>query len=134
MAKQKLEETVNSIIDIAMERLKEIIDVNTVVGKVIEISENISLVPISKVSVGFVAGGGELSTRNKNKLPKEPFAGGSGSGFTVNPIGFLIIENGQVKYVNCDAKTPLDEIMKLSSNIVNKVMTDKKEIVNEKEN
>lgn len=134
MAKQKLEETVNSIIDIAMERLKEIIDVSTVVGKPIEISESISLVPISKVSVGFVAGGGELSTRNKNKLPKEPFAGGSGSGFTVNPIGFLIIEDGQVKYVNCDTKTPLDEIVKFSNSIVNKVISENKEQTNEKSN
>jgi len=132
MAKQNMEETVDSIIDVAMDRLKEIIDVNTVVGKLVKIDENISILPVSKVSVGFVAGGGELSVRNKKKLPKEPFAGGSGSGFVVSPIGFLVIDSQGVKYINVESKTPLDEIVKLSNNIVNKVMA--KEDGNEKRN
>jgi len=135
MAKQKnLEETVDSVINVAMERLKEIIDVNTVVGKPIKVDNNTTIIPISKVSAGFVAGGGELSVRNKKKTPKEPFAGGSGSGFSINPIGFLIIEKEGVKYVNCETKTPLDEIVKFSNNIVNKVINEKKEINNEKGN
>lgn len=135
MAKQKnLEETVDSVINIAMERLKEIIDVNTVVGKPIKIDNNTTIISISKVSAGFVAGGGELSVRSKKKPPKEPFAGGSGSGFSINPIGFLVIDNTGVKYINVETKTTLDEIMKFSNNIVNKVINDKKENNNEKAN
>lgn len=135
MAKQNLEENVNSIIDIAMGRLKEIIDVNTVVGKPVAVNKETTILPVSKVSVGFVAGGGELSVRNKKKLPKEPFAGGSGSGFTVSPIGFLIIESQGVKYIDCDIKNPIEDIVKFSNNIVSKVISDnKKEIKNEKGN
>ena len=104
-----------------MNRLKEIIDVNTVVGKVIKLDDNTSVVPVSKVSVGFVAGGGELSVRNKKKLPKDPFAGGSGSGFVVTPIGFLIIEKEGVKYISVESKSPLEEVLKFSTNVVNKV-------------
>lgn len=130
MGKQNMEETVDSIIDIAMNRLKEIIDVNTVVGKSIKINETTTAIPISKVSVGFVAGGGELSVRNKKKLPKEPFAGGSGSGFVVTPIGFLVISGQDVKYINVEAKTPLDEVIKFSNSIVNKMIN--KEAGNEK--
>lgn len=133
MAKhQKLEENVNSIIEIAMNRLKEIIDVNTVIGKPINIDNNVTILPVSKVSVGFVAGGGEIVAGSK-KCPKDPFAGGSGSGFVITPLGFLIIDN-DVKYVNCDIKTPLDEIIKFSNNIVTKVINDKKDIHDEKNN
>lgn len=134
MRNQNLEENVNSIIDIAMNRLKEIIDVNTVVGKPIKINSDTTILPVSKVSVGFVAGGGEIVARAKQKLPKDPFAGGSGSGFVVNPIGFIIFDSQGAKYINCDNKTPLDEIMKFSNNLVNKVVGDKKVVVDEKSN
>ena len=135
MAKQQnLEETVNSIIDVAMERLRDIVDVNTVVGEIVNVNENVSVLPICRVSVGFVAGGGELSVRNKNKNPKEPFAGGSGSGFVVTPIGFLVIENGVVRYISCEEKSPLNEVVKFSNNLVNKIVSDKKETHNEKRN
>ena len=130
--KQGLEENVNNIIDIAMERLREIVDVNTVVGKPIKADENASILPVSKVSVGFVAGGGEIVARAK-KCPKDPFAGGSGSGFVVTPIGFLVIDKQGVKYIECQNKTPLEEIVKFSNNIVNKVINDKK-VHNEKNN
>ena len=130
--KQGLEENVNNIIDIAMERLREIVDVNTVVGKPIKADENASILPVSKVSVGFVAGGGEIVARAK-KCPKDPFAGGSGSGFVVTPIGFLVIDKQGVKYIECQNKTPLEEIVKFSNNIVNKVINDKK-VNNEKNN
>lgn len=129
--KQNLEENVNSIIDIAMERLRELIDTNTVVGKPIKIDENTSVLPISRVSVGFVAGGGEIVARAK-KCPKDPFAGGSGSGFMMTPIGFIVIEKEGVKYVDCGNKTPLEEIVKFSNILVNK-MSDKK-VDNEKNN
>ena len=126
MAKsQNLEENVNSIIDIAMNRLKEVIDVNTVIGKPINTSNNTTILPVSKVSVGFVAGGGEIIAKAK-KCPKDPFAGGSGSGFVLTPIGFLIIDQFGTKYVNCETKTPLDEVIKFSNNLVTKMMSDRK--------
>lgn len=126
MAKnQPLEENVNSVIDIAMNRLKEIIDVNTVIGKPIKLEDGTTILPVSKVSVGFVAGGGEIVARAKQKAPKDPFAGGSGSGFVLSPLGFLIIDSYGVKYINCETKTPLDEIIKFSNNIVSKVVAEK---------
>ena len=80
MEKSKnLEENANDIIDTAMQRLKDVIDVNTVVGSIIVVDADTRVLPISKVSVGFVAGGGELNTKSK-KVAKLPFAGGSGSG------------------------------------------------------
>ena len=130
---QNLEESVNSIIDIAMNRLKEVIDVNTVIGKPVKTDKNTTILPVSKVSVGFVAGGGEIVTRSK-KILKDPFAGGSGSGFVISPIGFLVIDINGVKYVNCENKSPLDEVIKFSNNVVNRMMSDRKVVNNEKDN
>ena len=134
MAKnQNLEESVNSIIDIAMNRLKEIIDVNTIIGKPISTANKTTILPVSKVSVGFVAGGGEIVARAK-KCPNDPFAGGSGSGFVLTPLGFLVIDDNGVKYVNCETKTPLDEVIKFSNNLVTKMINDKKGLQDEKGN
>lgn len=135
MSKERsIEENVNTIIDVAMQRLKEIIDVNTVIGKPVVIDNKTKIVPISKVSVGFVAGGGEIVGRKKNSPPKDPFAGGSGSGFMVTPLGFLIFEDKGIHYLDCENKTPLDEIIKFSNSILNKVVLDNKDSKNEKNN
>lgn len=132
MKKQEnLEENVNSIITSAMERLKNIIEVNTVVGSPIVIDENITILPVSRVSVGFVAGGGELSSKSKKQ--DYPFAGGSGSGFTIEPIGFLIISD-EIKYITTQNGSPLNEIVKISNKIISKIVNDKKELSDEKNN
>lgn len=115
---EDLQETVNSVIDVAMDRLKQVIDVNTIVGKAIKF-DNTTIIPVSKVSVGFVAGGGELSI--KKQIKNEPFAGGSGSGFVVTPIGFVVIENNNTKYIPCEENKALNEIVKLSTTIINKL-------------
>jgi len=134
MERNKLEETVDDIIDVAMSRLREIVDVNTVVGKPIKIDDTTTVLPVSKVQLGFVAGGGEVNSRLKNRQAKQPFAGGSGSGFVVTPIGFLTIQNDVVKYISCEDNSPMNEIINLSKKLVNKVLDDKKEIKNETEN
>ncbi len=132
MKKQEnLEENVNSIITSAMERLKNIIEVNTVVGSPIVINETTTILPVSRVSVGFVAGGGELNTKTKKQ--EYPFAGGSGSGFTIEPIGFLVMGD-EIKYVTTLNDSPLSEIAKFSNKIISKVLHDKKEMLDEKNN
>lgn len=129
---RSIEENVNNIIDIAMQRLKEIIDVNTVIGNPITIDSKTKILPISKVSAGFIAGGGEIVGRTKNKPPKDPFAGGSGSGFMVTPIGFLIFEESGIHYLDCENKTPLDEVIKFSNGILSKLVSENKGSNNEK--
>ncbi len=82
-----------------MENLRDMIDVNTVIGDVVETSDGTSIVPISKVSFGFASGGSEFdnhTTLRKNE-EKYPFGGGSGAGVSVKPIAFLIIKDGIVK-------------------------------------
>lgn len=134
MGKPKnIDENVNQIIDTAMERLKNILDANTIVGSIVVIDEQTKVLPISKISVGFVAGGGELNTKNK-KSEQFPFAGGSGSGFTLEPIGFLVFNGNDIKYMSTQEFSPMSEVVKMSNNIINGVIRDKKVRDNEKNN
>lgn len=88
---------VDSIINDMMGNLKKLVDVNTVIGDPYNLPDGSTIIPISKVVVGFVAGGGEFGTGEKS--PTSPFAGGSGAGLTVEPVGFLIGKNGEYKFV-----------------------------------
>lgn len=104
----KIEDIMNS----AVERIKNIIDTNTVVGEQIKTPTGFVL-PLTKVSIGFVAGGGEYSADEKQVKTTNnyPFAGGTGSGVCVQPIGFLCIENGKVNLIKLDDKSPLEKIL-----------------------
>ena len=68
------------------------IDVNVVVGDAVETGAGATIIPISRVSFGFVSGGGEYSC--PPQTPRLPFAGGAGTGVSVNPMGFLVVSDG----------------------------------------
>lgn len=104
----KIEEIMNS----AIERIKNIIDTNTVVGEQIKTPKGF-VIPLTKVSIGFVAGGGEYSSDDKQIKTTNayPFAGGTGSGVCVQPIGFLSVEDGKVNLIKLDDKTALEKII-----------------------
>ena len=85
---------IKEVMDSAMENLKPIIDSNIIIGKMIS-GEGVSIIPITKVTLGFVAGGGEYYSELKEirKETEYPFSGGSGGGVSVSPIGFVVIKN-----------------------------------------
>ena len=85
---------VDQLVENTFARLKDIIDANTIIGKTIKISDIVSIIPISKVSVGMVSGGGQMPIKRKdlNSL-------GNTTGFTVTPIGFLTINNSNINYI-----------------------------------
>lgn len=104
----KIEDIMNS----AVERIKNIIDTSTVVGEQIKTPTGFVL-PLTKVSIGFVAGGGEYSSDEKQikATNNYPFAGGTGSGVCVQPMGFLCVENGKISLIKMDDKSPLEKII-----------------------
>lgn len=130
------EEQVNDIIKSAMDRLKNLVETNVVVGKPIVIEHNKSIIPVSKINVGFIAGGGEVKC-NLKKIKSEnyPFAGGSGSGFNITPVGFLVLSGDKVDFVAVDKGSVIKEWTKISSALVKKLVeSGKSEGSNEKEN
>lgn len=83
---------INDLMDITMSKLKEMVDVNTVMGDPIH-TDGVTIIPISRVSYGFGSGGSDFSTKNQPADKKNSFGGGSGAGVSINPIGFLVIKD-----------------------------------------
>lgn len=114
---------IENLMQQAMTKIKDIIDVNTVIGTPVTCPDGTMIIPITKVTVGFVAGGGEYSQNipPKNAQKEYPFAGGSTAGFSVNPVGFLIGSNKNIKFVSVENKNIFEDIAKIVSDITNKI-------------
>ena len=95
---------INGLMGVTMEKIREMVDVNTIVGTPITCADGATIIPISKVSYGFASGGSDLPS----KVEKELFGGGSGAGISIQPVAFLVILNGEVKLLqlSIDASTP----------------------------
>lgn len=110
---------IESIMTTTMENIRDMIDVNTVIGDAITTSDGSTVIPISRVSFGFVAGGGEYTVPHHGKAepaqpPKDlPFAGGTGAGVTVQPLGFLVTNAESVRLLPAQAYAPIDRVIEL---------------------
>jgi sporulation protein YtfJ len=89
------EHVINGFVDVSMEKIRSMVDSNTMIGDPITCADGTTVIPVSKVSLGFASGGSDLPTRTS----KEYFAGGAGAGMSVKPVGFLVIQNGDVRLV-----------------------------------
>ena len=94
-----MEHPIGSLMDTTMEKIKEMIDVNTIIGEPITSPDGTLIIPVSKVSYGFAAGGSDLPTKKENK---DCFGGGSGAGVTIQPVAFLTVYQGDVRLVSVD--------------------------------
>lgn len=87
------EHPIQGLMSTAMQKIREMIDVNTIIGDPITTQDGTTIIPVSKVSFGFASGGSDLPA----KVQKDLFGGGSGAGITINPIAFLVVCGGDVK-------------------------------------
>lgn len=92
MAEQKI----SDIMETTMEKIKTMVDANTIIGDRIVV-DGVTIIPISKLSFGFVSGATDFA--GKGNDGSKVFAGGGGAGASVNPIGFLVVKNGDVRMV-----------------------------------
>lgn len=114
----------------AMNSIKDMVDVNTIIGDPIQASNNTVIIPISKVSFGFAAGGSEFKGETideYNKRDKDeqiqyrlPFGGGAGAGVSVNPIAFLVVQSNVVKLLPVDHSNTLDKILDYMPDLIEK--------------
>ena len=87
---------INSLMDTSMRKIKEMIDVNSIIGDPITAPDGTIIIPVSKVTYGFASGGSDLPTKKENR---DCFGGGSGAGVTIQPLGFLSISKGNAKFI-----------------------------------
>lgn len=87
------ERAINGFMGISMEKIRSLVDSNTIIGDPISCGDGVTIIPVSTISVGFASGGSDLPTRTQ----KEYFAGGAGGGMSVKPVSFIVVKNGEVQ-------------------------------------
>ena len=114
-----MEHPIGSLMDTTMEKIKEMIDVNTIIGEPITSPDGTLIIPVSKVSYGFAAGGSDLPTKKENK---DCFGGGSGAGVTIKPVAFLTVYQGDVRLVSVDREEgTADKLVNMIPDVLKKV-------------
>ena len=124
------EHPIEGLMTTAMNSIQDMIDVNTIIGEPIETSNNIAIIPISKVSFGFAAGGSEFKGETVDEYRKRekeeevqyrlPFGGGSGAGVTINPIAFLVIQGENVKLMPVNYSSSIDKLLDYIPDLLDK--------------
>ena len=143
---------IQSLMSTTMENIKDMVDVNTVVGDPVMTNDGTTIIPISRVSFGFLSGGGEFNSamwsgggsvggsgsvsgssggayidgssngsRQFGGSEDLPFAGGTGAGVSVHPMGFLVVGNGQIKMLPTNYATPVDRVMELLPQVIGEI-------------
>ena len=121
------EDSIYNLIDGAMEKIKTIVDSSTVIGEKVITEDGTIIIPISRVSVGYVVGGGEYADLSARRVANHfPMAGGSSGGMSVSPVGFLIESNGEVKFVNVENKSLYQTVLNLFNMLIEKLDDEKK--------
>lgn len=113
---------IEGLMKTAMESIKEMTEVNTVVGDAVEAPDGTVIIPISRVACGFAAGGSEFSVVvNKGEDTALPFGGGSGAGMSVQPVGFLVVGQGQVRLLPVLGHNAyLDRLVDMAPQVIDK--------------
>ena len=114
-------ENISELIQNAMDKIKTIVDSSTIIGEKIITDEGNTIIPISKVTVGYVVGGGEYADMSSRKVGRFPMTGGSSGGISVTPVGFLIENNGEISYIGVENKTAFQTVLNLFNAIMSKI-------------
>lgn len=128
------EHPIESLMKTTMESIKEMVDVNTIVGDAVETIDGTTIIPISKVSFGFASGGGDFINTEKNSEEKEyneetnedqlPFAGGAGAGISIHPVAFMVVGGGQMKLMSVDQNANLiDTIINSTPRVIDSLQS-----------
>ena len=113
------------LMETTMQKIREMVDVNTVVGSPITTADGITVIPVSKVSFGFASGGTDFQGKNKAEAKPSNFGGGAGAGVTISPIAFLVVKDGNVRAVSI-APPPsgaMDRLVDMLPGIVDQAKT-----------
>ena len=113
---------INDVMNATMSKIKEMVDVNTIVGNPITTPDGVTLIPVSKVTFGFAAGGTGAKEASAAQKPVR-FEAGSGAGVTISPVAFIVLNgsNARVLYVDPPANSTVDRIIDLVPDVIDKV-------------
>jgi len=117
------EHPIKGLMETAMSSIKEMVDVNTIVGNAVNAPDGSIIIPISKVSFGFGAGGSEFGERSQIAPDANAnFGGGSGGGAVIEPVAFMVVGQGQIRLMPMDKETsPVEDIIEKVPTLIDKV-------------
>ena len=117
-----MSQTLPNMLENTIAKIREMVDVNSVIGEPITTADGITIIPVSKVSVGFAGGGSDYVSKNANKQ-ENPFGGGAGGGVKVTPIAFLVIKDGNVRMmpVTAPANTTVDRLVEQVPDVLDRI-------------
>ena len=112
-----------NLLESTIQKIKEMVDVNSVIGTPITTPDGVTIIPVSKVSVGFGGGGSDFTTKSSRPGEDNPFGGGAGGGVKVTPICFLIVKDGAVRMMPVaePASTTADRIVEMVPDTLDKI-------------
>ena len=87
-----MEKSANGILRTTIEKVRDLVDVSTIIGEPINLPDGLTIIPVSKVTYGFASGGSDFPSKNNVEL----FGGAGGAGITINPVAFLVVKDGDV--------------------------------------
>ena len=117
-----MEHPIGELMQTAMASIKDMVDVNTVIGQPVQAGSGATVIPISRVSFGYVTAGGDLAGQEKRSEEAEfPFAGGSGAGVSVQPVGFLVVSGESVRMLPATCHSVADRMVELIPTVMEDV-------------
>lgn len=126
------EQSASGILGTAIEKIRDLVDVSTIIGDPVNVSEGVSVIPVSKVTYGFASGGSDFPSKSNSEL----FGGGGGAGITITPVAFLVISNGEVSIKEISAGDNsveriigmVPDVFDKITGVINKLVKDKSSI------
>ena len=118
-----MSQTLPNMLENTIAKIREMVDVNSVIGNPITTPDGVTIIPVSKVSVGFGGGGSDFTNKNGSANSEIPFGGGAGGGVKVTPICFLIVKDGNVRMmpVAAPANTTADRLVEMVPDTLDKI-------------
>lgn len=114
---------INDLMATTLQKIREMVDANTIVGQPIHTEDGVTLIPVSRLSFGFASGGTDWATKNQKPEGKNSFGGGSGAGVNIAPVAFLVVKGGNVRLlpVAPPAASTVDRVVELVPDMFDKV-------------
>ncbi len=117
-----MSQSLPNMLEKTIAKIREMVDANSVVGDPVTTPDGVTIIPISKISVGLGGGGSDYVSKNLNKQ-ENPFGGGVGAGVKVTPVAFLIVKDGTVRMlpVAAPANTTTDRVVEMVPDVLDKI-------------
>lgn len=113
-----MENNVKDLMGVSIDKIRQMVDVSTVIGDPMTLDDGTTLIPVSRVSYGFATGGSDLPNKNTQEL----FCGGGGAGISIVPIAFLVVSKGDVRVVPMvAAPDTINQVVNMVPDVVNKI-------------